>query len=168
MFIAVSADGYIARPDGSVDWLKVVEREGEDYGYQRFAGSVDALVMGRKTYDTVVGFGAWPFEGKRVVVLTHRPGPSLHGEEHRAGPVRELAETLAAQGVRHVYVDGGEVIRQFLAAGLIDDITLSLIPIVLGRGLRLFAGGEPEVPLVLEESRAYPSGLVQLRYRLAR
>jgi dihydrofolate reductase len=159
VFIATSLDGYIARRDGGIDWLDLVASPGEDYGFAAFYATVDTLVMGRGTYDTALGFPAWPYAGKRVIVLTHRPGESKHGEEFFAGDVTDLAVS------GRVYVDGGNVIRQFLAANLIDDLTLSIIPILLGDGLRLFDAGIGEHRLVLEEHRAFPTGLVQLRYR---
>ena len=166
VFIAVSADGHIARADGSIDWLGVVQQEGEDYGYQAFADTCDTIVVGRTTYDTVLGFDAWPYPGKRVVVLTHRPPPPRQDETFFAGPPADLVAALGREGAKRVYVDGGAVIQQFLAAGLIDDLTLSVVPIVLGRGIPLFAGALPERRLHLEESRSFPSGLVQLRYSL--
>lgn len=169
VFIATSLDGYIARPDGGLDWLGIVNAPGEDYGYAAFAETVDVLVMGRCTYDVVLGFDAWPYPGKRVVVLTHRPPPtSRHGEAFFAGDVRELVARLAAEGVQRVYVDGGSVIRELLAAGLIDDLTLSVIPIVLGDGIRLFERGIGEHGLELASTRSWPTGLVQLRYRARR
>src|SRR5690349_9089931 len=164
VFIATSLDGYIARADGSIDWLSIVEAPGEDYGFADFYATVDTLVMGRGTYDTARGFPEWPYAGKRVIVLTHRPTEPLHGEEMFAGPVSDLVAKLA--GAARVYVDGGDVIRQFLAADLIDDMTISIIPIVLGDGLRLFRGGEGEHRLALESHRTWPSGLAQLRYTI--
>jgi dihydrofolate reductase len=175
VFIASSLDGYIARPDGGLDWLSIVERAGEDYGYRQFFDSVDAVVMGRRTYDTVLGFDAWPYVGKRCIVLTHAPPPALrHDEAFATGAPAPLLERLAGEGVRRVYVDGGAVIRQFLAAGLVDDLTLSIIPVLLGGGIRLFDGdavaatspGSADRPLRLADARSFDSGLVQLRYQL--
>jgi dihydrofolate reductase len=165
VYIATSVDGYIARSDGGLEWLARVEAEGEDYGYAAFFAGVDALVIGRNTYDTVLGFGQWPYADKRCVVLTHRPADPRDGVEFFAGEPGLLLERLAQEGVRRVYVDGGVVIRQFLVAGLIDELTLSVIPIVLGSGIRLFAGGEPELGLTLVKCHSWPTGLVQLRYR---
>jgi dihydrofolate reductase len=165
VFIATSLDGFIARRDGSIDWLSIVQTPGEDYGYARFFADVDALVMGRGTYDTVRGFPSWPYGGKRCVVLTHDPPSPVHGEQFHTGSPVPLLEQLHAEGVRRVYVDGGAVIRQFLAADLIDDITLSIIPVLLGDGIRLFDDGGPGKRLRLEASQAFPSGLVQLRYQ---
>jgi dihydrofolate reductase len=166
VYIALSVDGYIARADGSLDWLSIVERPGEDYGYSSFFETVDVLVVGRSTYETALGFPAWPYAGKRCIVLTHRPASPHHGEEFFAGDPAALAEKLGREGARRVYVDGGQVIRQFLAARLVDDLTLSIIPIVLGAGSRLFTGVEPEQRLVLEDVQSFPAGLVQLRYRV--
>jgi len=167
VFIAMSLDGFIARKDGRIDWLSVVERPGEDYGYQRFHDSIDAIVVGRKTYETVLGFDAWPYAGKRCVVMTNQALTPKHGEEFYAGPPDALVARLAATNVERVYVDGGAVIQQFLSAGLIDDMTISIIPILIGEGVRLFGPSGRDVPLRLVSSRAFESGLVQLEYRLA-
>ncbi len=133
----------------------------ESHGYDEFFASVDALVIGRGTYDKVLGFGVWPYAGKRVIVMTHR-GDLQHGAEAFAGTPQELVPRLA--GSQRVYVDGGKVIQQFMAAGLIDDMTISILPIVLGDGIRLFAGGEGEHRFTLESHRSWPTGLVQVRY----
>jgi dihydrofolate reductase len=166
VFIALSADGFIARSDGGLDWLSRVERGGEDYGYKAFAETTDVLVMGRNTYDVVLGIGHWGYEGMRCIILTNRPAESRRGEEFFSGSPEQLADQLARQGARRVYVDGGVVIRQFLAARLIDDLTLSVIPVLLGSGIPLFATGASEQALVLETSQSFDSGLVQLRYRV--
>lgn len=165
VYIATSLDGFIARPDGAVDWLNPMHKDGEDYGYPTFFGSIDAIVFGRKTYDVALGFDPWPYAGKRCVVLTRRPLEPRHGEERYDGPLADLVERLGQEGVRRAYIDGGEVIRQFLAEGLIDDITLSIVPVLLGEGLPLFRGGA-ERWLRFVESRAFPSGLVQIEYRV--
>ena len=166
VFIAVSVDGFIARADGSIDWLSVVEQRGEDYGYADFFASVDAVVIGRKTYEVARGFDAWPYDGKRCFVLTHRPAVTKHGEELLDSTAEPLVERLGREGVKHVYVDGGAVIRQFLVAGLVDTLTLSVIPIVLGDGIPLFGTTGIERSLTLEEARSFPTGLTQLRYGL--
>lgn len=170
VFIATSLDGFIARANGAIDWLDVVQRPGEDYGFRAFYDSVDALVLGRGTYETALGFDAWPYDGKRCVVLTHATQATRspkHGEEFHEGALPPLLARLRASGVRRVYVDGGAVIRAFLAEGLIDDMTLSLVPILLGEGVPLFGKGTPECRLHLEESRAFASGLVQSRFRIS-
>lgn len=167
VFLASSLDGFIARPDGGIDWLAVVERPGEDYGIAAFYGSVDAIVMGRKTYEAALGFQAWPYVGMRCVVLTSRPpGSSRHGEEFASGDVEALVRRLGAEGVKRVYVDGGVVVGQFLAAELVDDVTVSVIPVLLGEGTPLAPGIGRDVALELISHRAFESGLVQLVYRV--
>jgi len=163
-FIAISLDGFIARPDGGLDWLDPFHDE--EHGYGAFFAGVDAVVIGRGTYDTVLGFPAWPYGEKRVIVCTHRPGRSVHGEELWAGPPRALADRLEGEGVRRIYVDGGALIRGFLQERLVDELTINVIPLVLGSGRPLFTSGLPEVSLQLLESRSFPSGKVQLRYRV--
>ena len=167
VFIATSIDGHIARPDGTFDFLSIVDEPGQDYGFAEFFGSVDALVIGRNTYETALGFPEWPYAGKRCIVLTHREAPSQHGEQFFAGEPTALVEQLALTGAQRLYVDGGAVIRDFLAHHLIDDLTLSIIPTLLGQGIPLFGAEVPEQRLVLESSQAYASGLVQLRYARA-
>jgi len=167
VYIATSVDGFIARPDGGLDWLDRVQVEGEDYGYAEFFGSIDAIVFGRSTWEVARGFEPWPYAGRRCIVLTHRELDASHGEERHHGDLEPLLERLHGEGVRRVYVDGGQVIRHFLAGGLVDDLTLSIVPVLLGEGIPLFASGGPGLDLRLLESRAFPSGLVQLRYARA-
>ncbi len=164
VFIATSLDGFIARSDGSINWLSMVESPGEDYGYGEFFASVDTLVLGRKTYETALSFPDWPYAGKRVVVITHQSFESRHGEDFFSGSPAELVIKLEAEGAKHLYVDGGATIRRFLAENLVDEMTLSVIPVLLGEGISLFGAKVPETQLVLQSSRSYPKGLVQLRY----
>jgi dihydrofolate reductase len=163
-FIGMSLDGYIARSDGNIDWLSIVHPLDETHGYAAFFASIDTIVVGRGTWDTVMGFPEWSYTGKRVIVMTRRPAETRHGEELFAGTPRDLLPRLAKS--TRVYVDGGNVIGQFFAAGLIDDITVSILPIVLGGGIRLFNGGEGEHRLELEGQRVWPTGLMQMRYRV--
>lgn len=165
VYIAASLDGYIARPDGALDWLSCVERPGVDYGYASFMASVDTLIIGRATYDLALGFEPWPYAGKRCVVLSHGARTPRHGEELYAGSVRELCARLEREGRKHAYVDGGQVIAQFLREGLVDELTLSIIPVLLGNGIRLFGALDRDVPLQLCDTQAFESGLVQLKYR---
>jgi dihydrofolate reductase len=162
IFIATSLDGYIARANGAIDWLSIVHPVDEAHGYGTFMSSVDAIVIGRGTYETVLEYDKWPYVGKSVIVMTHRPAKAQNAEEFYSGPVQELASRLT--DAKRVYVDGGKVVSQFFAAGLIDDITISVIPIVLGDGIRLFSGAEGEHRLDLESSRSWPNGMVQMRY----
>lgn len=168
VFIAISLDGFIARADGGIDWLTTVERPGEDYGFGAFFGAVDTLVLGRKTYETALGFDAWPYAGKRVVVLTRDPSRApRHGEELTSSELPALLERLGDQGARHVYLDGGVTIGRALAAGVVDELTVSIIPVLLGEGLPLAPHVGRDAGLTLLEHRAFPSGLVQLRYRVS-
>ena len=163
----MSADGFIARPDGKLDWLAAVQEPAEDYGYQAFFDSVDSLVIGRKTFELALGFEAWPYSGKRCIVLTHRPLAPSHGEpECFGGTVQSLVQHLQGEGVKHLYVDGGTVIRQFLSARLINHLTLSVVPVLLGRGIRLFGERGPQQRLTLQHAQSWPTGLTQLRYRV--
>ncbi len=163
VFIATSLDGFIARENGAIDWLSIVERPGEDYGYSKFFESIDTLVLGRKTYETALGFEAWPYAEKRVVVMTHQTLAAKHGEEFSSGDPKALVARLAES--KRIYVDGGSVIRQFLAAKLVTDLTLSIVPVLLGTGIRLFEG-LPMMELDLLSNTEFESGLVQLRYTL--
>ncbi len=165
VFIAVSLDGFIARPDGGLDWLD--RFHGEDHGYDSFFRDVDALVIGRGTYDTVAGFPEWPYGSKRVIVCTSRAADVRHGEELWPGSPRALAERLEREGIRRVYLDGGALIRSFLGEGLVEELTINVVPLILGGGRPLFGPGLPELPLRLVESKSYPSGLLQIRYRRA-
>ena len=165
VYIAVSLDGYIARSDGRLDWLQQMETPGEDYGYGSFFSSVDSVIVGRSTWEHATGFSPWPYEGKHVVVLTSRPAEPTRGEVIASGGFDKLLSTLHAADLRHVQFDGGKVIRQALAARVVDDLTVSIVPRLLGNGIRLFGRGLPDLRLQLVGSETYPSGLVQLRYR---
>lgn len=171
VFIASSLDGFIARPDGDLDWLMKQATEGEDHGYETFMASVDGLIMGRGSYEKVLTFGPWPYD-KPVVVLSR----SLSDRDLRedlagrvriadAGP-RQIMATLAAEGWRRAYVDGGRVIQSFLREGLIADIALTRIPILLGDGLPLFGPLEHDIDLQHLATKTYPSGLVRSDYRV--
>lgn len=162
VFVGISMDGFISREDGSFDYLTPFQ--GEDNGYENFMRTVDALVVGRNTWDTVLGFESWPYEGKRVVVLTHRPIEARHGETTHEGALAPLMERLAAEGVRHVYLDGGIAIQQGLAEGLVDDLTISTVPVMIGAGRPLFRGASQTTSWRLDSVRSFPSGLVQARY----
>jgi dihydrofolate reductase len=163
-FVGVSLDGFLARPDGSIDWLTPFE--GDDNGYMPFFASVDTLVIGRKTYDFVQTI-PWPYAGKRCVVMTHGSVAGDHGERAYAGAPAPLLAELEAEGARHVYVDGGAVIRAFLAAGLLDELTVTFVPSLIGEGLPLFGGVNLESGLVLEQVRPIGGRLVQVRYRVS-
>jgi dihydrofolate reductase len=163
-FCGVSLDGFLARPDGSIDWLTPFE--GEAHGYAEFFATIDTLVIGRKTYDFARTLEPWPYGGKRCVVLTHRPIAGVYGERAFAAEPPAVLAQLASEGARHVYVDGGTVIRAFLAAGLLDELTMTIVPVLIGCGLPLFGGVVRESGLALDEVIRLGERMVQLRYRL--
>ena len=172
-YIATSLDGFIARADGELDWLNNDgESDGEDYGYQEFMDSVDVLIMGRNSFEKVLTFGEWPYGSKRVIVLgTSYPAIPAHlPDTVTALSVRpaDLVDRLSAQGAKHLYVDGGITIRRFLAAGLIDEITITRIPILIGDGIPLFGPLEKDIKLVHIATRSFDSGYVQSKYRVAK
>lgn len=173
VFIATSLDGYIARIDGSLDWLEAQNARipsGEDCGYGVFMAGIDLLLMGRETFDQVSTFPAWPYNGKRVIVLSHRPlaGPHAAHVERRAGEPAEILRSLQGDGVRHVYLDGGRTIQDFLRAGLVDDLVITSVPVLLGSGRRLFGELAEDVVLEALSSQIYPFGFVQTAYRVCR
>jgi dihydrofolate reductase len=163
-FLGASLDGFIAEANGGLGFLEPFEQE--EHGYAAFYASVDTLLMGRKTYETVLGSGAWPFADRRVVVLSRSPRTPRFNERFLAGEPAEVLATLAADGARHVYADGGQVVTRFLAAGCLDRLVVSVVPVVVGTGIRLFATSPGLHRLTLESARSYPSGMVQLRYRV--
>jgi dihydrofolate reductase len=175
VYIATSLDGFIARKDGGLDWLDDANAnvpDDEDLGYQAFMESVDTLVMGRKTYAKVLSFGQWPYGKTPVIVLSHKqmsfptdiPDTVTCSSEKPSA----LLERLAAEGVEHVYVDGGATIQGFLAEGLVDDITLTVIPILLGEGIKLFGPLEKDIYLTHDHTKAYEFGFVQTTYQVNR
>lgn len=171
VFIAASLDGFIAKPDHGLDWLMKQNTEGEDHGYDPFMADMDGIVMGSSTFKTVLGLGPWPYEKPVVVMsraLTVRDVPDSLSKKVRVSnrsPVDLMAE-LGAAGWRNAYIDGGEVIQSFLRRDLIADMTVTLIPILLGAGRRLFGPIEEDIDLILTETRSFPSGLVQMRYSI--
>jgi dihydrofolate reductase len=169
VFVGTSVDGFIARPNGDLDWLPA--GGGEPHGYDEFIASVDAIVIGRKTFETVLTFGAWPYGDKRVVVLSSRPvdlSAAVGGVvEQMAGPPAEIVSRLAASGAHHVYVDGGITIQGFLRAGLIQRLVITRVPVLIGDGIPLFGALQRDVRLRHIMTRHYPSGLVQSEYQVA-
>jgi dihydrofolate reductase len=165
VFVGVSIDGFIAEEDGGLEFLKPFE--GEEHGYEEFFKSIDALVVGRLTYETVLGF-VWPWEGRRVVVLTHRPIQARHGETKYQGALAPLFKRLEADGIGHVYLDGGMAIRQGLEEDLVDDMTISIVPVTIGAGRPLFGGRLHTTAWSMTDMRQFPSGLVQVRYQRRR
>lgn len=165
VFIATSLDGFIARANGDIDWLPA--GGGEEHGYQAFITSVDALVIGRKTYDTVLGFDTWPYGDKPVFVLSTgalAPAPPGAVVEHMSGAPAEIVSRLVERGVRQIYVDGGITIQRFLRAGLIQRLIITRVPVLIGTGIPLFSAVPGDIVLKHVTTRQYASGLVQSEY----
>lgn len=168
VFIACSLDGFIAGPNDDLSWLPPPV-EGDDHGYAAFFAGVGALLMGRRTYDVVTTFGSWPYEDRPVLVATRRPlTPKVPTARPVQGPITDLVvEARAAAQGRDVYVDGGDVIRQALDADLIDALTVTIVPVILGAGHPLFAGATRRQALTVTGNRM-TRGLVQLDLAPAR
>ena len=165
VFLGISLDGFIAGPDGDLSWLDACASESPaDTGHDALMARTDTLLIGRRTYDAVLGFPEWPFAGRQVRVLTHRPLQARHGEIACAGELSAVLDELQAAGARQVYLDGGQVVQQALALGRVDELTLSWIPVVLGGGTRLFDAALPRSGWRLAHHRAFASGMVQARY----
>jgi len=180
VFIGTSLDGFIARPDGTLDFLP--PDGGEPHGYHEFFASVDALVIGRATFETVLAFPEWPYGNKLVIVLSTRPldlpkpgaphvSPGLRdmgmrNVEQMSGDPKEIIERLSARGIKHIYVDGGVTIQKFLRAGLIQRLIITRVPVLIGKGIPLFGELPRDVKLRHMETTAYASGLVKSEYEV--
>jgi dihydrofolate reductase len=166
----MSVDGFIARKNGAFDFLD--EGGGEPHGYDEFIKTVDTHVIGRNTYEVVLGFGEWAYGTKRVVVLSSKPldFSAVRGGnvEQMSGEPREIVERLAATGAKHLYVDGGDTVQRFLRAGLVDRITVSRVPVLIGEGISLFGSLPSDVHLRHVATTSYKGGLVKSEYAVDR
>lgn len=166
VFIGISLDGFIARENGDLDWLTESATALGDTGYDAFMDSVDALVIGRSTFDTIQGFGEWPYPGKRVLVLSttlaavSAPDATVHAS------LDDVVDTLGAEGVQHVYVDGGRTIQSFLRAGLLTNLTLTRAPVLIGSGVPLFGPLEHDVKVTVTGMRELGAGFTQTTYEI--
>jgi len=171
LFIAMSLDGYIAKPNDDLSFLSIVEKEGEDYGYAEFTANIDTLIVGRKTYDYVLReIGATHYDnGQRdLYVITRTERPSVGRTKFYTGSLTELVKRLKSEIGKNIYCDGGaEVINELLKNDLIDEMIISIIPILVGNGTRLFKGGRPEQKLKLVNVKTFDTGLTQLHYKRA-
>jgi len=169
IFIATSLDGYIAKPNNDLSFLKTVEKEGEDYGYSEFTANIDTIILGRKTYDHVVKeIGATHYEnGERdVYVITRTAKPGTGRTTFYTGSLNDLVQKLKSEKGKNIYCDGGaEIINELLKYDLIDEFIISVIPILLGNGTRLFKDNRPEQPLELLSARSFDTGLMQVHYK---
>lgn len=166
LFIAMSLDGYIAKKDDDISFLTQVEKPGEDYGYSKFIATVDTVILGRKTYDKVLSMNSEPPYGNReIYVMTRTPKPDDGNVHFYSGKISDLIASLRSKEGMHLYCDGGaEIIHQLLVADLIDEMIISVIPVLLGDGIALFKGGLEEKQLILQSAASYEKGLVQMHY----
>lgn len=164
VYIAQSLDGYIARPDGAIDWLRPFDSV--DYGYETFAREIGTIVMGRASYDLARSFGDWPYPAARSLVITSRPLDDPPPKVTRVGAdIARLVAALRASGGKDAWVMGGAMaINAFLEAGAIDRIDLFVVPVLLGQGIPLFTAGRPESALKLVGTQTYDKGLARLSY----
>ena len=165
VFIGTSLDGFIARTNGNLDFLP--PGGGEPHGYEEFMATVDALVIGRKTFATVLTFDTWPYGEKPVFVLSTRPlaaAPPGAVVERMSGAPADIVAQLAARGIEHIYVDGGITIQRFLQAGLIQRLIITRVPVLIGAGVPLFGALQRDIAVTHVATRQYVSGLVQSEY----
>lgn len=170
VFVGTSVDGFIARSNDALDFLSA--GGDEPHGYEEFIATVDALVIGRKTFEVVLGFPEWPYGDRRVVVLSSRPldFSRVRGGrvEQMSGAPAEIIAKLAAAGVKHVYVDGGVTIQNFLRAGQIQRLTISRVPILIGQGIPLFGSLPEDIRLRHISTQQYAGGLVKTEYEVVK
>ena len=170
VFIGTSVDGFIARPNGALDFLP--EGGGEPHGYHEFFASVDALVIGRKTFETVLAFPEWPYGDKRLIVLSSQTldlskVPAGRVEQMQGSP-RDIFSQLERRGIRHIYVDGGVTVQGFLREGLIHRLIITRVPVLIGEGVPLFGTLSKDIRLEHVQTQYYGSGLVKTEYRVLR
>lgn len=166
VYIAQSLDGYIAKENGDISWLSVVERPNEDYGYSDFIKTIDTVIIGRKTYEKVLSFGIeFPHKSRKCFVLSKTLVGHDQNVQFFGGSIDDLVKMLNNEEGEDIFIDGGaEVVREFRNRDLIDEYIISIIPILLGRGIKLFKESDIENRLKLTESKVFDSGLVQLKY----
>ncbi|AJI94292.1 hypothetical protein BD65_798 [Yersinia ruckeri] len=171
VFIATSVDGFIARKNHQLDWLEKQITEGEDYGYSAFMDSIDVVIMGRKTFEKILTFPEWPYE-KPAIVMSRTLG-EMAIPDHLQQRVqvttlkpRALMASLSKIGWKRAYIDGGQTIQSFMRKGLIEDLAITLIPILIGQGISLFGAVTEDIDMKLISSKTFPSGLVHHRYRI--
>ena len=175
VFLGMSVDGFIARLDGDLSWLTgdrggaaPDDGAGGDFGFTDFVSGIDALLMGRGTYDVIAPLDEWPYQGKPVHLLSTTLGPDADRRVVVHRSFEEAVAALSAAGYRRVYVDGGRTVHTCLRAGLIGDLTLSRVPVLIGTGHTPFGELAADIPLEHVRTRTYPGGMVQTTYRVRR
>jgi dihydrofolate reductase len=172
LFIATSLDGYIAKPNDDLSFLKLVEKEGEDYGYAEFTANIDTIILGRRTYDWVlreIGTSHYDNGERNVYVITRTERQSVGKTKFYTGNLNELVQQLKSENGKNIYCDGGaEIVNELLISDLIDEFIVSIVPVLVGNGIRLFKDGRPEQQLELVNTKAFDTGLIQLHYKRKR
>ena len=169
LYISMSLDGYIATKDNSLEFLSIVEQEGEDYGYNDFVKSVDTVIIGRKTYEKVIAMGyEYPHTDKDVYIITRTERPSIGNFKFYTGELTQLVNSLKNQSGKNIYCDGGaEIANELIKNDSVDEYIISVIPILLGDGIKLFKDGRPVQKLELVSVKQFDIGLTQLHYKRA-
>jgi dihydrofolate reductase len=167
IYIAVSLDGYIAKPGDDLRFLSLVEKEGEDYGYRDFMATVDTIIMGRRTYDWVMQqLPEFSHADKTAYIITHTPRPANGKTSFYTGSLPHLVQQLKKEDGKTIFCDGGaEVVNVLLENDLVDEIIISIVPVLVGDGIRLFKDGRPEQLYHFLSAQSFDTGLVQLRYQ---
>lgn len=167
LYIATSLDGYIAKPNDDLSFLSIVEQEGQDYGYAEFVKTVDAVIVGRKTYEKVISMGFnFPHADKDAYIITRTPRQNIGSVKFYTGDLKTLIDKLKSEKGKHIFCDGGaEIVNELLKADLIDEFIISVIPILVGNGTKLFEDGRPELKLELVSTKQFDKGLTQLHYK---
>ena len=168
LYIATSLDGYIAKPGDDLSFLSVVQKDGEDYGYADFVNTIDTVILGRKTYDWVMTHvEEFPHAHKNTFIITRTARPAIGKTSFYTGDLKELIERLKGEKGLNIIIDGvAEIVNELLKQQLIDEFIISVVPVLLGNGIRLFRDGFPEQGLKLVGARHFETGLVQLHYQL--
>lgn len=166
LYIAMSLDGYIAKPNDDLSFLSIVEKVGEDYGYSELLSQVDTIILGRKTYDWVMQVGELPYKDKNVYIITRAFRPNKGKIVFYSGNLTELIHNLKIQNQKNILCEGGaEIVNELLRKDLIDELIISIIPILVGKGIRLFDENRPEQKLKLISVKTFETGLIQLHYK---
>jgi dihydrofolate reductase len=170
LYIACTLDGFIAREDGSIDWLTEYENNSEtDYGYSEFYESIGTVLMGRKTYEQVLGFGFWPYKETKTYVFTRQKEPLRREDnvEFFSGDIGEFVRQLKENAEKDIWIVGGsQLIKVFLEKNLVDDFIVFVVPIILGSGIPLFDGIGKEIKLRTGRVERYENGLVTVEYKV--
>lgn len=169
LYIAASLDGYIAKPNDDLSFLSIVEQKGEDYGYADFIKTIDTVIVGRKTYDKVIAMGyEFPHANKDTYIITRTPRPNIGSVKYYTGNLKDLVSNLKLKKGKNIFCDGGaEIVNELLNHQLFDELIISVIPVLVGSGTKLFKDGRPEQKLQLISSKQFEKGLIQLHYKMA-